>query len=112
MKRRARLGEIRLSFFEPPKISGRDSIGHRLVADLYRQTGRADKESLSLLLRSFSSQGVYVHDQARHTLFGGGSSTRYKSFGTVKNELLIALLLLTLALLVMSNLCSACQLYR
>ena len=52
--------------------------------------------------------GGSAHDQAHHSLLGRRSSTRYQSFGTVRNELLIALLLLTPALLVMSNLCSAC----
>lgn len=63
---------------------------------------------LVLLLHSLSSGGVSVDDHAHHSLLGQGSSTSYQSFGTVRNELLIALLLLTPALLVMGNLCSAC----
>ena len=61
-------------------VCQRDSIGHRLVADFYRQMGRGDIGSLSLFLRSFSSGGVSVHEQAHHSLLGGGSLTHYKSF--------------------------------
>lgn len=50
------------------------------AADLHRQTGQGDKGSWSLLLGSFFSGEVSVHDQG---LLGRGSLTRSQSFETV-----------------------------